>query len=94
MENKEIETMACILTKKCKSGCATCSILSEYGCAEYESAKKLQEVGYGNIKKAVKEFAEKLKSMAFYGYDNLNNEQIHAVDIADIDELIKKLENS
>lgn len=64
--NKESELveMACILDGKCKPGnfdCRTCSILSEFGCIEYEGAIQLQKAGYGKVRDAVKKYVEVLK---------------------------------
>lgn len=66
--NKEekIEEMAMTISAKksnlCEVVCGKCKPLYKEGCYDYNLAKYLVNAGYGNVKQAVKEFAEKLKA--------------------------------
>lgn len=89
--NKEekIEEMAMTISAKksnlCEVVCGKCKPLYKEGCYDYNLAKYLVNAGYGNVKQAVKEFAEKLKA-SFY---NLEYSAI-AIDNK-IDDLITEL---
>lgn len=83
-KQKRIEEMANEIAKACPDlaqdscngiPCVTCLTTT------------LVNAGYGNLK----EFAKRLKSIAFNGYkDGTTGEIVYAVTIADIDELLKE----
>ena len=96
MDNqKEIEEMAKIIAtaKNCKalalSECINrdCKIKKEYGCRSYFQAETLYNAGYGNVKEALKKFAERIKMAFYYEFDEL----IPSIMSDKIDELIKEV---
>lgn len=60
-------------------------------CTASQLARRITQAGYGNVKQAVKEFAENLKRKSdfFINEDNYN-EHIEVVKIKYIDELLKE----
>ncbi|MCM1437764.1 MAG: hypothetical protein NC131_00940 [Roseburia sp.] len=88
-KEKEIEEMARILGG-CKhfSSCAQCDeATASKSCWDREKATILYNVGYGNVKQAVKEYKEEIKKKQ-RGH---NFDSIHAVLVDDIDETFKEL---
>lgn len=51
-------------------------------------ARRITQAGYGNIKEAVREFAEKLKER-IHGYEEISNDTDNCL-CEDIDELVKE----
>ncbi len=62
-KEKEIEEMARVIEYCAHKDCESCRKQGNYRCSAYNKATDLRNAGYGNVKQAVKEFAEKLKEV-------------------------------
>lgn len=90
-KEKEIEEMAkifCSISIECK--CCQNLGFSKDRCGAIYCMRKLSKAGYGNVKQAVKEFAEELKKKAITRY-RIDGKPVKIVVLSDIDEVYKEL---
>ena len=89
-KQKEIEKMAfsiCPMPQAAEyiTDCTKCGYNGD--CLRQKYAKKFMEKGYGDVRAAVKEFAESVKMAFYYEFDEL----IPSIMADKIDELVKEV---
>lgn len=90
-KQKEIEKMEFIISTTVhdceqKDCIRNCQFAKQKDCKYFRAAKDLQAKGYGNVRAAVKEFAESVKMAFYYEFDEL----IPSIMADKIDELVKE----
>lgn len=75
-KQKEIEKMEFIISTTVhdceqKDCIRNCQFAKQKDCKYFRAAKDLQAKGYGNVRAAVKEFAESVKMAFYYEFDEL-----------------------
>lgn len=91
-KQKEIEKMEFIISTTVhdceqKDCIRNCQFARQKDCKHFRAAKDLQAEGYGDVREAVKEFAESVKMAIYYEFDELIPSRM-----ADkIDELVKEV---
>ena len=89
-KQKEIEKMAfsiCPMPQAAEyiTDCTKCGYNGD--CLRQKHAKKFMEKGYGNVRAAVKEFAERIKTAFYQEFEEL----IPSIMADKIDELVKEV---
>ena len=88
-KQKEIEKMAKMQNSCWRISCEKC-IEAQRECDEYWRAELLVNQGYGNVRAAVKEFANDLQN-AIVINELIRNKDERMVVLAEIDELVKEV---
>lgn len=91
-KQKEIEKMEFIISTTVhdceqKDCIRNCQFARQKDCKYFRAAKYLQAEGYGNVRAAMKEFAERVKMAFYYEFDEL----IPSTMADKIDELVKEI---
>lgn len=91
-KQKEIEKMEFIISTTVhdceqKDCIRNCQFARQKDCKYFRAAKDLQAEGYGNVRAAVEDVAERIKMAFYYEFDEL----IPSIMADKIDELVKEV---
>ena len=91
-KQKEIERMEFIISSTVhdceqKDCIRNCQFARQKDCKYFRAAKDLQGEGYGDVRAAVREFAENVKMAFYYEFDEI----IPSIMADKIDELVKEV---